>query len=279
MSPRFLATHVMFAVLAGLPTSTQAAGDEPNRLARLRELISTLPMEIPSGLYPKTPRFCEQLLTSIQASTELVPIQPTVEADGFADERLSSYKEKCSRLDISEWNAPPPPGVLYHAMSDFRVFELPRDFGTLKRAHHFIFYAESYFSPEEKERFKNRPDIYPWAGYAYADGAGGGGLYSVIDTESCEVTLQLVVHGRFSQRHQRATSHFNQLFIYRNALFAYEFHNYNGEGKDYASVVVWKFAGDDKVRQACVFSSADSREHAKDAIRKNMASQKRGGAA
>lgn len=247
----------------------KAAGVDNAKISLLREHIDSLQMEEPKEHRSVRTPFCNELLSSIRVGKWINIIQPVVEASTYDDKKLITYKSKCPALALNVWEAPPH-AVSYRATKDFRVFELPSDFGEFKKDRYFLFYAEGYFSPEEKERFRQSPQTYPWVGYAYPDGVGGGGLYSVIDTRTCEIGTQLVVHGRYNFKTQIPTRHMNQLFSYRDELFMYDFHLYSDEGKNYGGLVISKVLGPNSVQKICIFNSLDSRRQASDILKKNQ---------
>jgi hypothetical protein len=233
-----------------------ASSQEPAEpSAQLRDAIESLQIEVSELIQPRDPRLCDGLLNRFLSESDW-RLAPAAATDSMNSVSLSDYTASCPTLRLDEWLAPPYE-IAYTATRGFRVYDVPASVRVLTPGRTFIFYAESYFSPMEKERFRDRPDIYPWAGYALA---GDRGIYSVVDTTSCERTIELPVHGGYDHRAQRKTNHFSEPFLYSDELYIYDFHNYADRDKDYAGIEVWHLVDSRTVEQVCVFDSADSRQ-------------------
>jgi hypothetical protein len=236
-------------------TSAASAQESAAPSERLREASESLQIEVSDLVESRDPALCAELLDRIRGDANWT-LAPTAVSDSLDSASLAPYKAACPTLPLDEWSAPPW-GIAYVATRGFRVYDLPADARMLGNGRRFILYAESYFSAQEKERFRDRPDIYPWAGYA---SAGDRGIYSVVDMTSCERTIELPVHGGYDHRVQRNTNHFSEPFLHGGELYVYDFHDYAEADKHYAGMEAWHFVDQRAVQQVCVFDSADTRQ-------------------
>ncbi len=269
---RALMRGTSFALFGLLTAVLCAAGDVEERPANLRRLVKSLDFQVQASTSRESPAFCRRVLAFLTTATRK-PMQPSAASESFNQTALAPYANYCPGLDIREYES--PEGLPYKATGTFRIFAIPRNLTNRDGETHFMMFAQSYFNSFVKEQFRANPKIYPYAGFAWPDGNGGGAIYSIINQTSCSFEDQLVVHGEYNHVAAARTPHFSEPFIFRNALYVYDFHNYVDDDRNYAGLVIWSLDSPGQPRQMCVYDSADSRAQLAKALESSKKSPER----
>jgi hypothetical protein len=248
--------YARLLTLALLAVEPCSASDFEKRAGQLRQLVRVLDIQPKVSTSLASPQFCRHVLDELTAEDSKVLV-PAIQLASYDEAALEPFIGKCASLDLSEWHS--PDGLPYHATGTFRVFELPKSVANLDRESHFVLFADSYFNSFVKGQFSSNAKIHEFAGFAWPDGNGGGGIYSVVDKTHCAFRSQLVVHGEYNHVSNQATPHFSEPFVLGNRLYVYDFHNYKDASHNHAGLVVWDLGKPEWPRQACSYGSADDR--------------------
>jgi hypothetical protein len=252
-----------FLAMIGLIAAC-SAGNLEERPSHLRQLVKSLDIQVQPSTSLESPEFCRRILLVLTDKSRKSML-PRVTSESFNGAALAPYSNYCPRFDLRRYEAPPH-GLEYLATETFRIFELEDNVSSLDGETHFILFAQSYFNSFEKEQFRSYPKIYPYAGFAWPDGNGGGAIYSIVNQARCSFEIQLVVHGEFDHVTAKPTAHFSEPIVVDDKLYIYDFHNYRDATHQYAGLTLWEFDSSWQPRQACVYDSADSRTQLSKAI-------------
>lgn len=237
-----------------------------NDIDALIEQDSKLQLELKKELAGSNSIFCEDLHDNLKKNRFIKILQPDVKSDSYKNAAIQEYVKQCPSLDMNKWGGTSGYSN-YHGTSNFKIYNLDNNYSGFPRGKYFIYYAESYFSPEKKERYKDKSNVYPWGGYAYATGHGGGVLYSVVDRKNCKFTMQKGADGTYNHKENKPTNNLSNLFEYKDSLYQYDLSVISLE-KKYGSMRIWKFVSPNEVKQVCVFGASGSRAHLRN-LRKN----------